>query len=98
MRIPTGSVFDAMEVALDLSGESRDLYGTYTRLGKEGGGAFLDMLANVLQRGIVGTETLEVDGQARTTFITTRLGDPRLMHARAYRDSVAFEPRIDLTA
>jgi len=56
------------------------------------------MLANMLQRGIVGTETLEVDGQPRTTFITTRLGDPRLMHARTRRGSVTFQPRINLMA
>jgi len=94
--LPTGSLFDAVGVVLDLSLEGRDLLGAYAQLSAEDRSAFLDIVANLLSQGVVGTETLEVNGEPYTCFITTRLGDPRLMHARLYRGGDAGGQYLDL--
>ena len=96
--LPTGSLFDAVGVVLDLSLESRDLLGAYAQLSAEDRSAFLDIVAGLLSQGVVGTETLEVNGEPHTCFITTRLGDPRLMHARLYRGDAAGAQYLDLQA
>ena len=46
--------------------------------------AFLQLTASLLKQGIVGNETVRVDGRPYTTDATTRLGDERLRRAPAY--------------
>ena len=91
--LPTGSIFDAVGVVLDLSSETRDALGAVSGLEGEERNQFLEIIASVLNRGVVGTETLEVNGQPYESFATTRLGDPRLMHAKPYYGS-----RLDVVA
>lgn len=55
--------------------------------------SFLKMLANLLQQGVVGTETLEVNGQPRDTFVSARMADPELAHARPYRPGTWLDQR-----
>lgn len=98
LTIPTGTIFDAVGVVLDLSLEGRSLLGTYENMNNQDQGAFLDMLSSVLDSGIVGTETLEVNGQAYTTDAASRLGDPRLMHSPPYRGRTAGVPQVDWRA
>lgn len=45
---------------------------------------YLEILARLLREGIIGTETLEVNGQPYESFASTRFADPRLAQARAY--------------
>jgi len=81
-----GSVFDAVDLALDLSHHSpRDLTGAINKLTPAEGQDFLVMLAELLQQGVIGSETLEVNGEPYTCYLPTRLGDARLMHARAWQ-------------
>ncbi len=80
-------------MVLDLSSDARDIMGTIAALEGEERNQFLDIIAGVLQQGVVGTETLEVNGQPYESFVTTRLGDPRLMHAKPYPGS-----RLDILA
>ena len=94
--LPTASVFDAIYLALDLTSGGRDLIGTYNSMSAEDRGAFLSQLAGLLEQGVVGQETVELNGEPYTTFITTRLGDPELMHARAYRGGGDIPPRLDI--
>lgn len=91
--LPTGSLFDAVGVVLDLSSEARDVMGAVASLEGEERNMFLDIIASVFQQGVVGTETLEVDGQPYESFVTTRLGDPKLMHAKPYQGG-----RLDVIA
>ena len=83
--IPTATLFDAVGVVLDLSLENRDVVGAYSQLSSSDKSAFLNQLSELMQQGVVGTETLEVRGEAYTTDITTRLGDETLRHAPQYR-------------
>lgn len=96
--LPTGSLFDAVGVVLDLSLEGRDLLGAYSQLNSDDRSVFLDIVASLLSQGVVGRETLEVNGEAYSCFVTTRLGDPRLMHACPYRGSEAGASFLDLQA
>ncbi len=82
----SGSVFDAVDLALDLSHKSpRDLMGAMNKLTPGECQEFLSMLAELLQQGIIGTETLEVNGEPYTCYLPTRMGDTRLMHARTWQ-------------
>ncbi len=79
------SVTDAIEDTFDLSRSGRDLLQTLQSLAPADRESYLNNLARLLKAGIVGTETLEVEGRAYQSFATTRLADPRLAHARHYR-------------
>lgn len=79
------SVSDAIEDTFDLSRSGRDLLQTLQTLAPADRESYLNNLARLLKAGIVGTETLEVEGQAYHSFATTRLADHRLAHARPYR-------------
>lgn len=96
--LPTGALFDAVGVVLDLSMEGRDLLGAYASLNPSDRAAFVDMLAGLLARGIVGTETVSIDNRPYQTDVVTRLGDPRLMHAAPYRDRSTGPSRVNFTA
>lgn len=81
----TTTVSQAIEDTFDLSRTGRDLLQTVQSLDPADRESYLKNLARLLKAGIVGTETLEVNGRAYHTFVTTRLADPRLAHARTYR-------------
>lgn len=92
--LPTAGLFDAVGVVLDLSMGNRDVLGAYDRLNKSEQRQFLDIIASVLDQGVVGTETLEVRGEAQRVFVSTRLGDAQLRHARPYPASSHIDLRV----
>lgn len=47
---------------------------------------FLKMLSMLLKRGVVGYETLEVDGKPEKHFMVTQIGDDRLYGAKLYNE------------
>lgn len=83
----TNSVFGAVSAAFDLSGRRNSVFVDFNRLAPEDRGMFLQVTASLLKQGIVGNETLRVDGRPVTTDVTTRLGDERLRRAPVYRES-----------
>lgn len=88
------SVFDAIDYTLDLSNpRGRNLLGAVGELSPADRQTFLTSLADLLQQGVIGTETLDVHGEPYTCFLPTRLSDPRLAHARPWRG-----PRLNLVA
>jgi hypothetical protein len=86
----------AIDDVLDLSQGGRDIGGLFQKLGAPEQDEFLKMLVRLLQHGIVGTETLEVNGQPHETFVTTRIADPELRHARPYRNTQRPTSTLDL--
>jgi len=90
-----GAVFDAIDLALDLSHNGpRDLAGAVKKLSSGECEEFLTMLAELLQQGVIGTETLEVNGEPYTCYLPTRLGDPRLMHAKPWRRNTSLSLNV----
>lgn len=79
------SVFSAVSGAFDLTGPRRSLFVDFGRLSPEDRGTFLQVTASLLKQGIVGNETVRVNGRPVTSDATTRLGDERLRRAPAYR-------------
>jgi hypothetical protein len=95
------SLFDAVDLALDLSRDTTQgatVMGAYNALDATDRNAFLSTLSGLLKQGVVGTETLDVNGESQTTFVDTRLGDPRLMHAKTWRGATATAAQLDLRA
>lgn len=82
---PNISVFDAVTDTLDLSAGGRDLLNTMATLSPAGQAEYLEILANLFKAGVVGTETLRVNGRPYQTFATTRFADPDLARAPQYR-------------
>lgn len=78
--------FRAAERLFDLSSDRRHLFDTVDGLEPDELESFLDMVVRLLQEGIVGIETLEVNGQPYQSFITTRIAAPHLNGARPFRD------------
>ncbi len=89
-----GRAFGAISEALDLSSGGRDPVENATALSGEERAIFLKMLARLLQRGVVGTEILHVNGRPRETFVSTRMADPELAHARPYRPGEHLDRRV----
>ena len=58
----SGQAIQAIDDILDLTHGARDPIGSFQNLSHEEQEQFLKMLARLLQHGIIGTETLEVDG------------------------------------
>jgi hypothetical protein len=81
----SGSVFGAVSSVFDLSGPRRSIFIDFKAFSREDQGEFLKITANLLKQGIVGNETVRVNGRPVTTDVTTRLGDERLRNAPAYR-------------
>jgi len=73
-------VSDAVRSALDLSSGGRTLLEDAASLTPEERGEFLRLLAGLLSRGVVGTETVIVEGAARETFVSTRPASWDLAH------------------
>lgn len=79
------SAFGAVSSLFDLTGRRSSVFVDFRVLGKEEREEFLKITASLLKQGIVGNETVKVDGRPVTTDATTRLGDERLRRAPAYR-------------
>ena len=78
--------FETLDGFLNLS--SRDLSGLLANrdgLSETEYKDFLNVLSNLLKRGVIGTEEIRVRDQKRRTFVTTRLGDSTVRHAESYR-------------
>lgn len=88
---PGGAVaaYDAVRDVLDLS-SARGIPGE--GLTEEEQADFLDMLATLLKHGIVGTETREVDGEERTSFVSISFADPE------FRSAPPARKRLDILA
>jgi len=79
------SVPDAITDTLDLSSGARNLPATFNELSPLEQTQYLENLARLLQAGIVGVETVEVNGAPYKSFASTRVADPRIAHAAPYR-------------
>lgn len=77
---------DAVDVVLDLSSGARDLLGVVYGLPKESLEEFLKLSAALLEQGIVGTETLEVQGEPYKSFVSARMANSHLRDAPIYRE------------
>jgi len=80
----TSGVLASVDAIFDLTGPRRFPSET---LSPEEQGEALAITANLLQQGIVGVETVEVDGRPVETFAVTRLGSETLRNAAAYRET-----------
>lgn len=78
---------DAIEDTLDLSSNARNVLAAVSGLAPAERNQYLENLARLLKAGIVGVETLEIDGRPYQSFASTRAADPRVAHARPYRQA-----------
>jgi len=81
----TVAAFDAIDAFLDLSGPGPAKLQKLHALNPAEQSLFMRHLSELIRFGVVGTETLEVDGQTRHTFAETRYADPTLHGARRQR-------------
>lgn len=91
-------IYGLIDDALDLSPNGRDFLGQFNQLTGPERDAFLKELTTLLDQGVVGYESLEVRGERRTSFVSTRLGDPELRNAAAYRERSGEAPGSRLLA
>jgi hypothetical protein len=87
------AVADAVDLTLDLTRSSRNLIGAILGLDREELQDFLTITSNLIHAGVVGRETVEVDGRPRETHTDARMADPSLRGAPPYRRN-----RLDLRA
>lgn len=89
-RLAAADAAEAVDAALDLSASGgRGSAGRYADLDPGARTSFLDMLSTLLSRGVVGTETVEVNGEAYVSYLPTRLGDTELERARPWQQEAA---------
>ncbi len=89
-----GAVFAAVDRMLDLSrGDSgqENVFDAYSGLNVEERDAFLQTLASLIQRGIVGTELFDIGGKPYQSMVIPRAADDITRGAHYYRRSP--EPR-----
>jgi len=91
-------VIGAVDDFLDLSGGPRDIFRALGSMDDADVDAFLQMLAQLLKSGVMGTEMLEVNGEPYKSFIVTRAADEDVRDAPLYRERSSTFPRIDLRA
>jgi len=84
-KAASGDPYRLVDRMLDLSRGGRNPISPLEQLDGEGLQTFIDMTATLLQHGVVGYELLEIDKQPYTSFVTNRIGDPRLQGAQFYR-------------
>ncbi|MBI5094332.1 MAG: hypothetical protein HZB26_18090 [Candidatus Hydrogenedentes bacterium] len=92
------TAFDTVSGLLDLTKTPRPVSGALTGANSEETQASLTMLARLLQQGVVGTETYDVNGRPYTRFIETTIGDRRLNGLKPYRDRSVTSSRLDQRA
>ena len=81
----SGSYMGAVESTFNLSGQRGSVFVNFRVLSREDQSQYLQTTASLLKQGIVGNETVQVNGRPLVTDATTRLGDPRLLHAPTWR-------------
>lgn len=78
----TSKVFDKLDKFLNLGRDNRiDL----TDLNDKEKEEFMKMLAELIKRGIVGYEILEVNGKPEKHYIVNQIGDQRIYGAKLYK-------------
>jgi hypothetical protein len=77
----TSKVYDRIDKFLNLGKPDRLDVSDLNTAEKE---EFLKMLTNLLRKGIVGFEVLEVNGKPEKRYIVNQIGDERLRGAKLY--------------
>ena len=78
-------VFEALDQFMDLGQRSGSRLAGFHGLNKDERALFASHLSQLSRLGIVGTETLEVRGLPRQSFVETAYADPELRDAPQYR-------------
>lgn len=78
----TAKVYDRIDKFLNLGRPDRLDVSDLNDAEKE---EFLKMLADLLKRGIIGYEILEVNGQPEKHYIVNQIGDERIYGAKIYK-------------
>ncbi|MEJ5351152.1 MAG: hypothetical protein WHS65_06140 [Melioribacteraceae bacterium] len=78
----TAKVFDKLDKFLNLGRTNRLDIDDLNDKEKE---EFLKMLSELLKRGIVGYEILEVNGKPEKHYIVNQIGDERIYGAKLYK-------------
>ena len=81
----TAKAFEKIDSFMNL-GQPRSF--TLDELSEEEKEEFLQMLAKLIEKGIIGYEELEVDGKKEKHFIVTQIGNDRLKGAKLYNDKL----------
>ncbi|PKL82503.1 MAG: hypothetical protein CVV24_09700 [Ignavibacteriae bacterium HGW-Ignavibacteriae-3] len=84
----TAKVYDRLDKFLNLGRPDRldisDLSDSEKKV-------FLKMLAELIQRGIVGHEVLEVNGKPEKHYIVNHIGDERIQDTKLYKKKGYYE-------
>lgn len=78
-------VFQAVDEALNLTKENRNVFDVYDSIGSGNIKTFLDTLADLLKNGVVGTELLDLGGRPTESFASSNFADSRLHDAVPWR-------------
>jgi hypothetical protein len=79
----TSKVFSQVDKFLNLGNPDRLDLGKMSPADKE---EFLKVVANLLKKGVVGYEVLNVNGQPEKHFIENEIGDSRIEGAKLYNN------------
>lgn len=79
----------------DLSANRGDVISNLQTMSGEERKKFLSVTATLLKQGVVGRETVKVDGHKISTDATARLGDERLRHAKVQSVDEKAVPILD---
>lgn len=82
---PGDDVIHALDRVFDLTRENRNIIESYNEMTVEEQTRFLNMIAKLLQRGFVGTETYDVGGRPLNTLVESRIVEPGLRNLPPYR-------------
>lgn len=78
----TSKVYDRIDKFLNLGRPDRLDVSDLSNVERE---EFLKMLTNLIRKGIVGFEVLEVNGKPEKHYIVNQIGDERLKGAKLYQ-------------
>lgn len=79
------AVFKALDDFLDLGSSGQARSARLQQLGRSESSLFFKHLQELVRLGVVGTESLEVHGQTRQSFVETEYADPQLRNAPLQR-------------
>ncbi|HOJ37450.1 MAG TPA: hypothetical protein PLI27_01340 [Ignavibacteriales bacterium] len=78
----TAKAFDVVNKVLDLGNSNRFSEAELDKLNPKEKEEFLKMLANLMKKGIVGYEVLEIKGKPVKYYIVNEIGDTRTYGAK----------------
>jgi hypothetical protein len=78
----TSKVYDRIDKFLNLGGPDRLDVGDLNQAERE---EFLKMLSDLIRKGIVGFEVLEVNGKPEKHYIVNQIGNERIYGAKLYK-------------